>query len=133
MALLTFKSPVDYAAQQSTYKAHLADKMKTNIQFIGAFEDFLTTYESTASDSDAAATDALEGLNIGEDNLSDEYVMVDDAGNERNFRKPNEYRGTKKKYLNILQQVADRQVSEITIELDDLDNVGHPVHSSEPL
>ena len=133
MALLTFKSPVDYAAQQSRYKAHLADKMKTNIHLIGAFEDFLTTYESTASDSDAAATDALEGLNIGEDNLSDEYVMVDDAGNEKNLRKPNEYRGTKKKYLNILQQVADRQVSEIMIELDDLDNVGNPVHSSEPL
>lgn len=96
----------------------------------GAFEDFLSTYESTASDVDAFATDALEGLNIDEDGISDEYVMVDDAGDGKNIRKPGEFRGSKKKYLNMLQQVADRQISEVTIELDDLDNVRNPLLSS---
>lgn len=56
--------------------------------------------------------------------------MVDDAREGKNPQKHGEYRGTKKKYLNILQQVADRQISEVTIELDDLDNVSNPSHSS---
>lgn len=104
--------------------------MHSKCDIIGAFEDFLSTYESTTSDLDAAATDALEGLNIDEDSISDEYVMVDDAGDGKNHRKPSEYRGSKKKYLNMLQKVADREISEVTIELDDLDNVCDPFHTS---
>lgn len=76
------------------------------------------------SDLDAAATDALEGLNIDEDGISDEYVMVDDERNGAgSVQRPGQSRDPKKKYMHMLQRVADRQLSEVTIELDDLQNV----------
>ena len=90
----------------------------------------MSTYESTISDLDAAATDAFEGLNIDEDDLSDEYVMVDDEGNGKGpASKPGQHSDPKKKYMHILQQVADREISEVTIELDDLQNVCFPSYS----
>lgn len=52
--------------------------------------------------------------------------MVD---NERDgkggARRPGQPGPSKKKYMEMLQQVADRQISEVTIELDDLENVGY--------
>lgn len=97
---------------------------------LGAFEEFLSTYESTISDLDAAATDALESLNIDEDDLGDEYVMVDDEGKGKGpLPKPGQYSDPKKKYMHMLQQVADREISEVTIELDDLQNVGFPLYN----
>lgn len=90
-----------------------------------AFEEFLTTYESTASDLDAEATDALEGLNIDENDSSDEFVMVDNEIDGKGVaRRPGQRGQSKKKYMDMLQRVADRQISEVTIELDDLENVG---------
>lgn len=96
-------------------------KFHVDSRCLGAFEDFLTTYESTTPD---LTTDALESLNIDEDDLSDEYVMVDDErdGN-RTVRRPGQGGQTKKKYMEMLQKVADRQISEVTIELDDLEKV----------
>lgn len=87
----------------------------------------MTTYESTASD-----LDALEDLNLEEDGSSDEYVMVDDArdGKTANQRTDN-YGATKKKYMHMLQQVADRQTSEVRVELDDLDNVWNPLDQKD--
>lgn len=84
----------------------------------------MSTYESTTSDLDAAATDALEGLNIDEDAESDDFIMVD--GEENGRGKPGQYEDPKKKYMNLLQKVADRQISEVKIELDDLKAVGFP-------
>lgn len=94
-----------------------------NLESSDAFEDFLSTYESTISDLDVAATDALEGLSIVEDNASDEYVMVDNEGEKGASLKPGHESQTKKKYMHMLQKVANRQISEVSIELDDLDNV----------
>ena len=103
----------------------------SNHRNIDAFEDFLTNYESSGSDPENA-TDALENLNINEDGLSDEYVMVDDERERpRNQPKPSQF--GKKKYMNILQKVADRQISEIAIDLDDLSNVSLPKNASNGL
>ena len=38
-------------------------------------------------------------------------------------RKPGQYPEPKRKYMDMLQQVADRKLSEVTIDLDDLENV----------
>ncbi|KAI9715753.1 MAG: Mcm2-7 hexameric complex component [Candelaria pacifica] len=104
--LLTYRPPVDYEAQQS------------------AFEDFLQTFKSSSSATEASATNALQDLNIDEDDLSDEYDFMDDADgdNGTRARRTNDKRADpKKKYMALLQDVADRYKSEITIELDDLD------------
>lgn len=88
-----------------------------------AFEDFLTSYKCTIT-SEQLAADALEDLNIDEDGLSDEYDFMDDVTNEKG-RQRRQGRSTepRRKYMDILQKVADREANEITIELDDLDNV----------
>ena len=50
--------------------------------------------------------------------------MIDDEGNGNGpVQRPGQYGDPKKKYMNMLQRVADRQISEVTIELDDLQNV----------
>ncbi|MCJ1227513.1 Mcm2-7 hexameric complex component [Toensbergia leucococca] len=107
MALLTYRSPVDYDAQRV------------------AFEDFLSSFKSSASASEASATDALLDLNIDEDALSDEYDFMDDVaqpnGNASTRRREKD-RDPKKKYMEILQKVVDRQIDQVTIELDDLDS-----------
>lgn len=92
-----------------------------------AFEDFLTSFKSSASASEASATNAFQELNIDEDGLSDEYDFMDDVVDD-NKRQSNRTtakdRHLKKKYMEMLQRVADRHTSEVTIELDDLDAVG---------
>lgn len=124
MALLTYKSVVNYAEQQSMKVPFQFYETKADLCYLGAFEEFLSTYESSVSDLDAAATDALEGLNIDEDGISDEYVMVDDERNGTgSVQRPGQYGDPKKKYMHMLQRVADRQLSEVAIELDDLQNV----------
>lgn len=90
----------------------------------GAFEDFLTTYECTTPD---LTTNALESLNIEEEEFSDEYVMVDhERDGKGGARRPGQSGPSKKKYMEMLQLVSDRQISEVMIELDDLENVGYP-------
>jgi hypothetical protein len=90
-----------------------------------AFEEFLTTFKSSASATESSATHALEGLNIGDDE-NDEYDFMDDAANPQGTtaRGGAADRDPKKKYMEILQRVVDRQISEICVELDDLDAVG---------
>ncbi|MCJ1278896.1 Mcm2-7 hexameric complex component [Puttea exsequens] len=105
MALSTLKAPVDYSAQQT------------------AFEDFLSNYKSTQTDLEIAATDAFQNLDIDEDGTSDEYDMMDDVTGGKETRQKNaDFKEAKRKYMDMLQRVADREISEITIELDDLDN-----------
>ncbi|KAI9674425.1 MAG: Mcm2-7 hexameric complex component [Caeruleum heppii] len=103
MALLTHKSIVDYDAQQA------------------AFEDFLRSFKTSSSTSETAATNALQDLNIDEDHLSEEYDFMDDAdGETRAGPRRHKSRDPKLKYLDVLQNIADRNTSEIVIDLDDL-------------
>lgn len=52
---------------------------------------------------------------------------MDDVADGKAMRYPNgRHKEPKRKYMDMLQRVADRQINEVTIELDDLDNVGHP-------
>ena len=91
---------------------------------IAAFEGFLKDFKVSASATEASAASALEHLHIDEDGLSDDYDFMEDAADE-NGPMRSTYRGAqdrnpKLKYMEILQKVADRQTSEICIELDDL-------------
>ena len=90
------------------------------------FEDFLLNYKSTQTDLDLAATDALQDLNIDGDGTSDEYDFMDDVVDGKAARHTGQYKEPQTKYMDMLQKVVDRQTAEVTIELDDLDNVGGP-------
>jgi len=95
-------------------------------------EDFLRGFKASASATEESAASALEDLHIDEDGLSDGYDFMDDAADENGFTRST-YRGArdinpKLKYMEILQKVADRQTSEICIELDDLDAVSTVQH-----
>ena len=83
-----------------------------------AFEDFLQNYKSTATD-----LEALEDLNLDGDSTESEYDTMDDVVGAKPTRQGNGSREPRRKYLDMLQKVADRELSEVTIELDDLDNV----------
>ncbi len=68
----------------------------------------------------------MQDLNIDEDGISDEYDFMDDVANGSSKRptgRGDKGLDPKKKYMAILQDVADRYTSEVTIELDDLDTV----------
>lgn len=91
-----------------------------------AFEDFLLNYKSTQTDQDLVATDAFEELNLDEDGTSDEYDFMDDVAGGKDARHAARHKEPKRKYMDMLQKVADRQIGEVTIELDDLDNVSEP-------
>lgn len=107
MALLQYRAPVDYEAQQE------------------AFRDFLENFKSSQSKSEEAAADAIDDLNLEEDRTSDEYDFMDDVAEADGSasRRAGRSRPTKRKYMSILQEVADRERSSILIELDDLEEV----------
>ncbi|KAL3457372.1 MCM2/3/5 family-domain-containing protein [Aspergillus heterothallicus] len=104
MALNQYPAPVDYAGQ------------------LDAFKDFLKHFKSSESASASAATEAIEDLHIDEDGTSDEYDFMDDVNESgaqsRGTRRRN--REQKLKYMQMLQDVADRERADILIELDDL-------------
>ncbi|KAJ5907502.1 DNA replication licensing factor MCM7 [Penicillium taxi] len=104
MALNQYPAPVDYAAQ------------------LDAFKDFLKHFKSFQSTSEATATEALEDLNINGNRESDEYDFMDDInGVGDGTRGARRHREPKLKYMQILQDIANRDVSNIVIELDDLE------------
>ncbi|KAG9943571.1 MCM-domain-containing protein, partial [Aureobasidium melanogenum] len=92
MALLTYPSLINYEEQQA------------------AFEDFLRSFKASSTE----AQDALDELNI-DDNDNDEYDFMDETADGAAQR-----RSSKPKYMEHLQRVADRQVDNILIDLDDL-------------
>jgi DNA replication licensing factor MCM7 len=102
MSLLQYHPPVDYAAQ------------------LDGFKDFLKGFKTFQSSSEAAATEALEDLNIDEGRTSDEYDFMDDADETGANTRVSRRREPKLKYMQILQDVANRDKSNILIELDDL-------------
>ena len=88
-----------------------------------AFEDFLQSYKSTTTD-----LDALEDLNLDGDGTSDEYDFMDDvAGGKETRQRNGTTKEPKHKYMDMLQKVVDRKIKEVTIELDDLENVRRTV------
>ena len=98
MALLQYRAPADYEAQ------------------LQAFETFLDKFEVTQSATDQAS-EAIDGLHLDGDATSDEYDFMDDVdGNEAQQRRQRPH----KKYMDMLQKVADRERSNILVELDDL-------------
>ncbi|KAJ5725599.1 DNA replication licensing factor MCM7 [Penicillium malachiteum] len=104
MALLQYHAPVDYAAQ------------------LDAFKDFLKHFKTLQSTSEAAATEALEDLNIDGNRTSDEYDFMDDVEDEgATTRGARRRREPKLKYMQILQDIANRDVAHILIELDDVE------------
>jgi DNA replication licensing factor MCM7 len=108
MALLQYPPPVDYAAQ------------------LDAFKDFLQHFKTFESTSEAAATQAIEDLHIDGDATSDEYDFMDDVENENGQQGAGTRRGRREpklKYMQILQDIADRERTNILIELDDLATV----------
>ena len=78
-----------------------------------AFEDFLKTYKTTAVE----ATDALQGLNLSDGDTDEEYDFMDESGDEATrARRPD----PKLKYMRMLQNISDRGVNQVMIDLDDL-------------
>ncbi|OQE31975.1 hypothetical protein PENSTE_c001G05423 [Penicillium steckii] len=105
MALLQYQAPVDYAAQ------------------LDGFKDFLQHFKTLQSSSEAAATEAMEDLNIDGNRTSDEYDFMDDVddGEGAQTRGARRRREPKLKYMQILQDVSNRDSANVIIELDDLD------------
>ncbi|KAI1470062.1 DNA replication licensing factor mcm7 [Daldinia caldariorum] len=101
MALLQYKSIVDYEAQQAAFETFL--------------EKFKTSPEQTL-------THAIGQINIDEDDLSDEYDFMDrdDEEHERRRREKASAKLPKHKYADLMQKLADRTINEVLIELDDI-------------
>ena len=94
-----------------------------------AFEDFLTSFKTSSSATEDSATRALETLNLEEGDISDDYDFMDDADGHGAGHRPTRNatsQSGQKKYMDILQKVADRQMSEICIDLDDVAEVKLP-------
>ena len=116
MALLNYRAPVDYAAQTD------------------AFRDFLENFKTSQSNSEDAAADAIDDLNINGDDGSDEYDFMDDVaqdgGAERRSRCKH---GVKRKYFEMLQDVANRDRNNVLVELDDLQEYEQSIGNEQPL
>lgn len=95
---------------------------RTLTTLTAALEDFLKTYKSSST----AAEDGLEELNLDGDDDSEDYDFMDDVENG-NGRTRGRNQCSKVKYMKLLQQVADRKTAQITIELDDLEEVWHSI------
>ena len=86
----------------------------------------MLNYKVSASSNEDSAADALEHLNLDEDDISDDYDFMEDAEGQSNGRRRasnSRNREPRRKYLEVLQKVADREISEICIDLDDLAEV----------
>ncbi|KAH8179957.1 MCM2/3/5 family protein [Sarocladium implicatum] len=121
MALRELKPLVNYEAQQT------------------AFESFLTNFKTSPEQT---ITTAMGNITIDEDDLSDEdYDFMDDDNEQAREQRRQERESRKTpqaKYKLMLQQLADRTIDEMTVDLDDLaaweriDDAEHKlVHSIE--
>ena len=84
----------------------------------GAFEEFLKDFKTSPEQT---ITTAMGDITIDGDELDDEYDMMDDSaqGQARRQRGQQE-RGPHHKYKETLQRLANREVDEVLIDLDDL-------------
>ncbi len=101
MALLQHKALADYEKQ------------------LDAFQSFLEKFETSKTSAEAAA-EAIDGLHLDGDHTSDEYDFMDDI---EDGARSNSRGRPKRKYMDMLQEVADRERQNILIELDDLHEV----------
>ncbi|KAF3016185.1 Mcm2-7 hexameric complex component [Neopestalotiopsis sp. 37M] len=102
MALLQARNYVDYEAQQN------------------AFEDFLVHFKTSPQES---ITHAIGQISIDEDDLSDEYDFMDEddnAAHEQRRRQKAAKRQPKHKYAELMQQLSNREVDEVLVDLDDI-------------
>ena len=102
MALLNYRAPVDYEAQ------------------LEAFTAFLDKFEASQTISEDAASD-IEGLQLDGDHTSDEYDFMDDVAAPNGTR--SRRTAPKRKYMEMLQEVADRERTNVLVDLDDLREV----------
>jgi DNA replication licensing factor MCM7 len=82
---------------------------------------FLTNFKTTAEQT---ITHALGNITINEDDISDdEYDFMDEDGNAQQQRQ-RQQKATRKgpyfKYKEMMQELADRKIDEVTIDLDDI-------------
>jgi DNA replication licensing factor MCM7 len=101
MALLQYKAIADYEKQ------------------LDAFQSFLEKFETSKTSTDATA-EAIDGLHLDGDHTSDEYDFMDDVADDD---RAGSRRRPKRKYMDMLQEVADRERQNIVVELDDLNEV----------
>ncbi|KAF2109074.1 MCM2/3/5 family-domain-containing protein [Lophiotrema nucula] len=99
MALPTIGAPVNYEEQEA------------------AFSEFLQNFKSTS----AEAAEQLEGLRLNGDGDSDEYDMMEDSDDPQPASSQRRSRHGKQKYMQMLQDVADRTRTNILIDLNELD------------
>ncbi|KAK0731800.1 MCM2/3/5 family-domain-containing protein [Lasiosphaeris hirsuta] len=101
MALLSYRAPVDYSEQ------------------LTAFESFINDFKTSPEET---ITTALGDINIDEDDLSDEYDFMDedDEAQARRQQEKARKRAPRHKYKDLLQELADRKIDEVVIDLDDL-------------
>ena len=88
-----------------------------------AFEAFLKDFKTTPEE---ALTHAIGNVTIGEDDLSDDDYDFMDEDEEARARRQQEKaakRGPQPKYQIMLQELADRNIDEVMIDLDDLASV----------
>lgn len=74
-------------------------------------------------------------MNIDEDGLSDEYDFVDDMDDdEENTGRHTRQQANQPtlKYMELLQNVANRKEDEVVIDLDDLAQVRFRVENNSP-
>jgi DNA replication licensing factor MCM7 len=109
MALLQHKALADYEKQ------------------LEAFQSFLEKFETSKTSSESAA-EAIDGLHLDGDHTSDEYDFMDDVGDDTRSRSR---RRPKRKYMDMLQEVANRERQNIVVELDDLKEVRSHIHDPE--
>jgi len=76
----------------------------------------LQNFKSSSTETE----DALENLRLDGDGTSEEYDFMDDADDNANARRRGRAPRSKAKYMNMLQDVANRAKSQILVDLDDL-------------
>ncbi len=121
MALLTFKSQVEYDQQQRKFDRSIEQFRVCMLTryFSVAFESFLGAFKTSKATSVA---DGLLDMSIDDDDISDEYDFAESDEEAQEARRAARKQASMphNKYMDILQEVANRQRDEVTVELDDL-------------
>jgi DNA replication licensing factor MCM7 len=78
---------------------------------------------------------AMGNITIDEDDLSDEYDFMDedDETGERRRQQKEQQRSPQYKYKQLLQELANRSIDEITIDLDEVAAVCLPILGAKDL
>ena len=103
------------------------DLLTANLCNTEGFEEFLTQFKCSP---EQAITDGLGKINIDEDDLSDNDDLMNEDDGAR-ARRRRERSVPQHKYKKLLQKLANREITDLVIDLDDLESVGlHLAHSS---